>query len=280
MGLLSHMEAIRARDLLSQNSSSMVDSIAKKKIADYHSFSERAALKQSAVLVPFGRRFFMRYEHGFDVASIFKSISSVDFWNGTIPLNQQWHTFSGSDLEPFYQLFSTESIQNLTNLYIKSFILLADVPIQAIMIVLDDTINQELIDENIPELADYIAADISNQVTAFSTPIFSTAPLLQGGKCFSLSIKDAVAEIVDLLHVDTEALDLLFPVVLSETHNRIHHILAHNDVAVPGNEFDITLFFSQAGNIDADLLQFQLQKYFVPLFGDSTSKILVESVNS
>ena len=163
---------------------------------------------------------------------------------------------------------------------IKSFVLLADVPIQAIMIVLDETISQELIDENIPELADYIAADISNQVTAFSTPIFSTAPILQGGKCFSLSIKDAVAEIVDLLHVDTEALDVLFPVVLSETRNRIHRILAHNDVAVPGNEFDITLFFSQASNIDADLLQFQLQKYFVPLFGDSTSKILVESVNS
>ena len=143
------------------------------------------------------------------------------------------------------------------------------------MIIADETINQELVDDTIPELADYIAAEILNTIE-----VIPPTPLQVGSRSFSVSIKDAVAEITDLLYIDTEALDLLFPVVLSETHNRIHHILAHNDVAFPGNEFDITLFFSQASNIDADLLQFQLQKYFLPLFGDSTSKILVESVNS
>lgn len=275
MGLLSHMEAILARDKALRSSGSMDDSIQKKKIADYHSFSERAALKQSAVLVPFGRRFFMRYEHGFDAVSIFKSVSSVDFWNGTLPQHQQWHTFSGDDLEPFYQLFSSEFNHNLTDLHIKSFILLADVPIQAILLVADKTIDREFIDENIPELADYIAAEISNSIEA-NHP----TPLQEGSRIFSVSIKEPVAEITDILHIDTEALDLLFPVVLSETLNRLQQILSSDDIVFPLNEFDIVLFFSHADNMDADLLQFQLQKYFIPLLGSSASKILVESVQS
>ena len=275
MGLLSHMEDILARDKALRSSGSMDDSIQKKKIEDYHSFSERAALKQSAVLVPFGRRFFMRYEHGFDAVSIFKSISSVDFWNGTLPQHQQWHTFSGDDLEPFYQLFSNEFNHNLTDLHIKSFILLADVPIQAILLVADKTIDRELIDENIPELADYIAAEIFNAIEA-NHP----TPLQEGSRIFSVSIKEPVAEITDILHIDTEALDLLFPVVLSETLNRLQQILSSDDIVFPLNEFDIVLFFSHADNMDADLLQFQLQKYFIPLLGSSASKILVESVQS
>ncbi len=274
MGLLSHMEAILARDKALQSSGSMDDSI-QKKVADYHSFAEKAALKQSAVLVPFGRRFFMRYEHGFDVVSIFKSVSSVDFWNGTLPQNQQWHTFSGDDLEPFYQLFSSEFNLNLNDLHMKSFILLADVPIQAILLIADKTIDRELIDRNIPELADYIAAEISNVIEAIPP-----TPLREGSRSFSVSIKEPVAEITDSLHTDTEALDLLFPVVLSETLNRLQQILSPDDIVFPLNEFDIVLFFSHADNMDADLLQFQLQKYFIPLLGSSTSKILVESVQS
>lgn len=275
MGLLSHMEAILASDSSFWDAGSMADSSQKQKIADYHSFSKRTALKQSAVLVPFGRRFFMRYEHGFDAETIFKSISSVDFWNGTIPQNQQWHSFSGDELEPFYQLFSKDCIHNLTHLHIKSFVLLADIPIQAIMIVADETINQELVDDTIPELADYIAAEISNTIE-----VIPPTPLRAGSRSFCVSIKDAIAEITDLLYIDTEALDLLFPVVLSETLNRLQHILSKQDIVFPLNDFDLVLFFSHADNLDADLLQFQLKKYFVSLLGTSSSKILVESVQA
>ena len=280
MGLLSHMEAIRARDLELKVSGSMVNSSQKKRIADYHSFSERTALKRSAVLVPFGKRFFMRYEHGFDVASIFKSISSVDFWNGTIPQNQDWHTVSGSNLEPFYQLFSDEVVQDLTTIHIKSFVVLADVPIKAIMIAVDATIDEELVDDYIPYLADFIASDVSNDESYFSSPIFSSTPSIDNCRTFTLTIKEAIAEIADLLHVDTEAFDILFPVFLSETKNRLQHLLGKGDYALPGNEFNIILLFSQGKSIAADLLQFQLQKNLFSLFGSSTPKILVESVQS
>ena len=127
----------------------------------------------------------------------------------------------------------------------------------------------------IPELADYIAAEILNTIE-----IIPPTPLQVGSRSFSVSIKDAVAEITDLLYIDTEALDLLFPVVLSETLNRLQQILSKQDIVFPLNDFDIALFFSHADNIDADLLQFQLKKYFVPLLGTSSSKILVESVQS
>lgn len=280
MGLLSHMEAIRARDLELKVSSSMVGSSQRKKIADYHSFSERTALRRSAVLVPFGKRFFMRYEHGFDAVSIFKSISSIDFWNGTIPQHQDWHTVSGSNLEPFYQLFSNEVVQDLTAIHIKSFVVLADVPIKAIIIVVDETMDKGLVDDHIPYLADFIASDVSNDESFFSSPIFSSTPSIDNCKSFTLTIKEAIAEIADLLYVDAEAFDILFPVFLSETKNRLRHLLGKGDYALPGNEFNIILLFSQGKSIDADLLQFQLQKNLFSLFGSSASKILVESVQS
>ena len=94
MGLLSHMEAIRTRDLELQFSGANEISSQKKKIVDYHSFSDRAALNQSAVLVPFGKRFFMRYEHGFDAASILKSVSTVAFSNGTLFQVMSWSHFT------------------------------------------------------------------------------------------------------------------------------------------------------------------------------------------
>lgn len=280
MGLLSHMEAIRARDLALQAPGNAAAAGQRKKIADYHRFSERTALKQSAVLVPFGRRFFMRYEHGFDAVSIFKSVSSVDFWNGTVPQNQQWHTFAGQDLEPFYQLFSNEVVHRLATVHVKSFVVLADAPIQAIMIATDDTIDRDLIDENMSDLADFIAADISNDATFFSAPIFSSIPVLDCGKVFTVSTREAVAEIADMLSVDVETLDILFPVLFSEANNRIRRLLSSSDFAFPDNDFNITLLFPRASSLDADLLQFQLQKFFAPLFGESSSKIFVEPVQS
>lgn len=280
MGLLSHMEAIRARDLELQFSGANEISSQKKKIVDYHSFSDRAALKQSAVLVPFGKRFFMRYEHGFDAASILKSISTVDFWNGTVPQHQEWHTFSGDELEPFYQLFSDDVVQNLTHIHVKSFVILADVPIKAIMIVTDAEIERERIDDFIPNLADFIAADISNDGSIMSAPIFSVTPMLDCGSIFTISTKEAIAEVADSFCVDAEALDLLFPVVLSEANNRIRRILSSTDYCFPGNEFKISIIFTQASSLDSDLLQFQLQKHFASLFGASASKIIVESTQS
>lgn len=280
MGLLSHMEAIRARDLNLQLSGTNTTSSQKKKIADYHCFAERAAIRQSAVLVPFGKRFFMRYEHGFDAASIFKSISSMDFWNGTVPLHQEWHTFTEDNLEPFYQLFSPQVVHGLTHIHVKSFVILADVPIKAIMIITDEEIDRDKIDGFISDLADFIAADISNAGSIMSAPIFSSTPVLDCGSIFTISTQEAIAEVADTFSVDAEALDLLFPVILSEANNRIRQVLSPDDYSFPGNEFKISIIFSQAVSLDSDLLQFQLQKYFATLFGDSASKILVESTHS
>ena len=152
--------------------------------------------------------------------------------------------------------------------------------IKAIMIAVDATIDEELVDDYIPYLADFIASDVSNDESYFSSPIFSSTPSIDNCRTFTLTIKEAIAEIADLLHVDAEAFDILFPVFLSETKNRLQPLLGKGDYALPGNEFNIILLFSQGKSIDADLLQFQLQKNLFSLFGNSTPKILVESVQS
>ena len=75
MGLLSHAEQLLAVKLASQPA---VFYSTQHKINDFHSFAEKVGVKRACILVPYGKRFFMQYEHGFDAISIFKSVSSTD----------------------------------------------------------------------------------------------------------------------------------------------------------------------------------------------------------
>lgn len=274
MGLLSHAEQLLAVKLASQPA---VFYSTQHKINDFHSFAEKVGVMRACILVPYGKRFFMQYEHGFDAISIFKSVSSTDFWNGTLPENNDWYTFNGVALEPFYQLFSKSVVENLVALHMKTLTIIADVPIKVIMIVADDIIDKALLDENIPELGAFIADDLSSLNTVFSTPHFSVTPTLDVGKMFTMETVSAIAEIADDLHIDAEALEILSPVVVFESFNRIKKLLFKDDFCIPGENCKLRILFSQAPSLDNDLLQFQLQKNLLSFFDKATSKIYIET---
>ena len=135
MGLLKHIETLQARSNLPQDLIS--GSVSHASYQSVPSVSMRLNMPW-AVLFPFGNRYCISHQDFFDIESIFKSVSSADFWNGILKTKKEWQFFTGKELSPFYQLFSDRMKNNLTQLYVKSFVILSDIPVTAIMIVLPE----------------------------------------------------------------------------------------------------------------------------------------------
>lgn len=275
MGLLSRMEALHAAEKQRLNGLSVCSafSSAKKQIFDFHFFANTCRLPTCALLVPFGRRFFMRYSHGMDAETICKSISSVDFWNGTVPETNEWKLFSKSELEPFYQLFSSDFSQELKTIYVKSFMIIADCPIKAFLLIINSDFDKIKVDSAIPNLAEYVASDMTNIAEYYIDEQNPEPQRIEGGKAFFVDFSKAIEKIAE--RIDYEAQSILLPVVTAEIYNRISKIVPNGDFCSYVPENHMRIVFYNAKNLDADLLQFQLQKLLAPILNDTAAEVTV-----
>ncbi len=73
-------------------------------LTDFHRFAEGIAV-HFAVFAEVNGDFQMVLNHGFDAETVRKSISTRDFWNGTLPDDDR-HILQGDSLSGLYQLFS------------------------------------------------------------------------------------------------------------------------------------------------------------------------------
>lgn len=73
-------------------------------LTDFHRFTEGIAV-HFAVFAEVNGDFQMVLNHGFDAETVRKSISTHDFWNGTLPDDDR-HILQGDSLSGLYQLFS------------------------------------------------------------------------------------------------------------------------------------------------------------------------------
>lgn len=84
----------------------------------FRHFAETGIVERFAVLTELSGSFRIVFSCGLNAQTVRKSLSTRDFWNGTIE-NNAWHTFNGRQLTPFYQLFSAADTAFLTELNIK-----------------------------------------------------------------------------------------------------------------------------------------------------------------
>lgn len=281
MGLLSHMEALHAagfRQCSGSTACSAFSSPENTSVFDFHKFAEEAELKQCALLVPFGRRFLMRYAHGIDADTIWRATSSFDFWNGTLPSTNEWCSFSGEGLEPFYQLFSEKISHTLDVLHIKTFRVLADVSIKIILMTIDSTFSKNIPDSCIHKLTEYVAADSSNFATYRFYNSGEKEQMPVTGNIFHINLTQAID--TAMAQADYEAQNLLSPVLYSEAFYRIQKLIPATGSCSFGENNEIRTVFCNAKNLDADLLKFQLQKTLTPLLGNTVSKIDVRQMTS
>lgn len=270
MGLLSHMEALHAAEKEKNKASASCSVFSSTdEILDFHNFAEKLGIKKCAMLVPFGKRYFMRYSHGLDAKTICKSVSTMGFWDGTFPGTQDWTFFANAALQPYFQLFSDEIISNLEQIRIKSFVVLADIPVRIILFSLDKHF-PEISDNIIQNLSTFVAKDISN-IAGYSFP--SKKGIIQEKtRFFEIDISTCIDEI--LMNMDYEAQSILAPGIFSEVYNLIKSILPAGDCC-QYNEGKIQIALNCCHTLDSDLLQFHLQKLLKPILGNSSDKITV-----
>ncbi|MBO5137986.1 MAG: hypothetical protein J6B81_05790 [Spirochaetaceae bacterium] len=243
-------------------------------IEDFHHFAELAGIEKCALLVPFGKRFFMQYSHGFDADTIFKSISTSDFWNGTCPNAKDWRIFKGSSLEPFYQLFSEQEKNKLEYLQIKTFVILADVPLQAILLIADSNLSHYIQEPAIHKLAEVISSDAAYNNNTFS----KTRNDLQNAKKFKLDISKAINGVAK--DFDYEAKSILCATVESELIYQLNKILPKDDFCFIDEQENVNIFFFNAKTMDNSLLQFMLQKFFYSFLDKNAEMISVEQIHN
>ncbi len=273
MGLLSHMEALHAvessqREKVFTECSAFSSSTTE--LIDFHDFAKKNDLPFCALLIPFNNHFFMRYSHGFDVDTILKSVSSVDFWDGTIQ-KDKWVTYSGSTLEPFYQFFSQNFLTTLNTLHIKTFDVLDT---KVIFLILNTELQQENIDKNIFELKNYLSSEIKNFPNYNFRQIHKKNDDCQNKKSFTIDISNIMSDIKK--DIDLESQNILLPVIKSEIYSKVSEIIDLTDYCYIMDE-KIYIDFYSAQSLEQDLLQFQINKILANVLQKYSTKLIVYS---
>lgn len=271
MGLLSHMEALHAVENQRLNGLTECSAFSSKtELFDFHSFAKKNDLPLCALMVPFKNRFYMRYSHGFDVETILKSVSSIDFWNGTIQSNE-WISYENSALEPFYQFFSQQYLSVLNKIQIKMFEV-SDT--KAILIIVNNDILQENIDIQLNELKEYITSDLNNFPEYYIHQKHKKNEDNQNSKSFTVDFSDILNGLKNT--VDSETQEILLPVIKSQIYNKISQIIDLTDYCFMEDD-KIYIEFYSAQSLESDLLQFQINKILEDLLQDKSKKVSVYS---
>lgn len=97
---------------------STLDEIEFKQGLAFSDFILKYSLKSSAMLEPNDMYYIITQSIDFDANSIINSFSTCDFWNGICKENQKIYNFTGNDISPLLQLFSSNMKDEIKEIYI------------------------------------------------------------------------------------------------------------------------------------------------------------------
>lgn len=106
----------------------------------FNSFCSEIGLEKCTVLFPENNLYKAFYSYGFEDSINDETISTSDFWNGTLETlecsNNGWYSLSEDEVNPFFQLFSYDDQNLIHHLHIKK---IEEQSLDAIIIVAETT---------------------------------------------------------------------------------------------------------------------------------------------
>ena len=274
-GLLAHAEHI----LRSAQFSSHTD----EPFIFFNSFVEDLGFSKMCVLLTDENLFKMYFSYGFDSSTFQKSISTIDFWDGTVP-SDEWFSVSGEDAVPFRQLFSDDDNAEISILHIKR-IFVNNEP--CIIIIAENTkqslVDTDMVDVVLPSLTPHIQNCIETKrvtsgtyfATKFETAVNTENSLIENanGFMFSVSLNEYFKSFENL---STEAQSLLF----KSLHYAISILTKLPDIIYADNNTIKIIRFSNT-DLDHELYAYQLKKTISPVFSpDKTDLIDIQFIGS
>ena len=180
----------------------------------FRNFASEVGLQKILVLLPHENIYKTIFSYGVETASRNETVSTFDFWDGTLEGNE-WLSYSGEDLCPFYQLLSEDDAQLLKHIHIKRFEITEDV--SAIILILEDTPNSymdlETIEMVLPNLKEYLVtlADLTEQNILFQEnedldtikdKVYSEIMKFNTGFLHTISLKSIFRDLQDSVSFD------------------------------------------------------------------------------
>lgn len=180
----------------------------------FKNFCEEVGLQKIVVLIPHTNQYKTIFSYGVESASRDESISTLDFWDGTLSENK-WYSYFGEDLCPFYQLFSSDDAQLLKHLHIKKIEIAENV--FAIIMILEDytksLIDLETIEIILPNLKSYLTYMIefsaenvffkeNQEISCIKDKVYSEVAKFNTGFLYTISLKSIFRQLQDSVSFD------------------------------------------------------------------------------
>ncbi len=274
-GLLDHAENIL--------NSARFNNYTDEPLVFFRTFVEELGFSKMCVLLPDDNQYKMYFSYGFHSESYQKSISTKDFWEGTLT-TLDWINATDENIVPFRQLFSDDDNNEITVLHLKKS-LIKDTPV--IIIIAESTkqtlVDTEMVDIVLPSLLPYIEKfleikNISNQVvfdTEFDTAVNIENSLIENSKGYLFELS---------LDVFLDSFDNLFPetkeILFNSMFNDVQILTKLPDVVFAHGHTIKIIRFSKS-DLDVELYAYQLKKTISPVFSENKSDLFeIEYVGS
>lgn len=248
MGLLSHIEKETSFGNDIQNVS-------------FSAFCKKNNFPLCALFQKVKDNFLITKSVGLDAKSILSSVSSLDFWNGTIGNDTDVHSYKDETLSAFYQLFSEKIKDAIHSIH---FARLNDSSIFAKI----DT------DQNYSPLQ----IDFSKINFSSTTPPSFQAQSKKNYSLFLLSSNVALQKIMSEVSFPKEIYTSLCNSIQDAFFEEISQMLCEPNFCKKNGNGEIKIVFESDGEIETELLQHHISSFAKNVFESfSDSLILVKA---
>mgnify|MGYP000961655295 FL=1 len=219
---------------------------------------------------------------GLDAQSIALSVSSPDFWNGTIGVDTSIKTFSNplGNLAAFYQLFSPRTKERLSSVHFfrlssDAVFMKADFigensspPSETIKIVLEEFIKNR-----------GHGGRLKNGNAIFSGA--SCFPNDKSALFFLLSTKIAINRTLVSVSSKSDAVkERLFNVICGEISDMLAHSFAAPNMCVQGKNGELHIVLFSHDDFDEAVLQFHISRFLSSFLSDAAAALMLIKAGS
>ena len=247
MGLLDHIEKTGTQK--EQNiECSFFD------FCNEHNFST------AAIFSRFGDTFVITKSIGLDATSIVTSVSSKDFWDGTIGFEKTCRTYKNEGLVGFYQLFSKELKEKIATLHFSR--------------TNDDSIFMNITSKGFPES---LLPVLSNYTfIKKESEDFSVEPCGYEAQLLLLSTNNTISNILENANLSNAAVKTaLHESLYTSFFVKISQTLERPNFCTQGKNGEIKIVLFSNSPISEELLQHHLINFSENFFDNLASKLIL-----
>jgi hypothetical protein len=271
MGLLSHISAEESKKtgLLAKTS----QLAAKPVFSSFSDFGRKYQFSHCALLSVVNGSFVMTHCYGIDARTVAASVSSRDFWDGTIGSSRAFCSYKKPDnkLSAFYQFFSGYFRERLKGLHIlrisgDCIFLAADIEQYAEPSVPADELKNMLLNF-------FLSSDAAKKETL---PDMNTGFIHCDAFLLLLSVKIAINSSIRNADIpDTTLYDSIFKTVYTELFSLLEKHLALPDFCMRSENGEMKIIIFSKKHFDDALLQYHIMRCFSSVLGSSADSVIL-----